>query len=122
MAAFGTGAQLWRVDVVLRLGAVPSDASAKVLSLLASWQGDLPTLSDENVHPSLRETGSYDLPAPDGEVGVSCWVRADTVGDAAQLGFGVVSRAYTAVSGLPADLWDLRLLPRSAITGIREDL
>jgi len=120
MAAFGTGSQLWRVDVVLRLGAAPSDASSKVLSLLAAWQEDLPHLSDENVHPSLRETGSYDLPSPDGEVGISCWVRADTVGDAAQLGFGVVSRAYAEVSGLPADLWDLRLLPRSAITGIRE--
>jgi hypothetical protein len=120
MAAFGTGSQLWRVDVVLRLGAAPSDASTKVLSLLAAWQGDLPTLADENVHPSLRETGSYDLPAPGGEVGVSCWVRADSVGDAAQLAFGVLSRAYTEVSGLPADLWDLRLLPRSAITGIRE--
>ena len=120
MAAFDTGSQLWRVDVALRLGSAPSDAPTKVLCLLASWQGDLPTLVDEKVHPSLRATGSYDLPAPDGEVGVSCWVRADSVRDAAQLAFDMVSRAYTQVSGRPADLWDLRLLPRSAITGIRE--
>jgi hypothetical protein len=106
--------------VVLLLGAAPSDAPTKVLGLLAAWQEDLPTLADEMVHPSVRATGSYDLPAPDGEVGVSCWVRADSVGVAAQLAFDVVSLAYTEVSGRPAELWDLRLLPRSAITGIRE--
>jgi len=120
VAAFGTGSQLWRIDVVLRLGAAPSDAPTRVLALLAAWQRNLPTLVDEKVHPSLRETGSYDLPAPDGEVGVSCWVRADSLGDAAQLAFDVVSRAYTEISGRPAELWDLRLLPRSAITGTRE--
>jgi hypothetical protein len=120
VAAFGAGSQLWRVDVVLRLGAAPSDAPAKVLGLLAARQQGLPTLDDEKVHPSLEATGSYDLPAPDGEVGISCWVRAESVGQAAQAAFDVVSGAYIEVSALRADLWDLRLLPRSAITGIRE--
>lgn len=120
MAAFGSGTQLWRVDVVLRLGATPSDAPIRVLDLLTAWQRDLPTETDERVHPSLEATGSYDLPAPDGEVGVSCWVRANSVGEAAQLAYDVVSRAYREVTEHEAHLWDLRLLPRAAITGIRE--
>jgi hypothetical protein len=116
VTAFGTGSGLWRVDVVLRRGTASADTHVEVLGLLATWQSGLPTLPDEQVHRDLRETWSYDLPAPDGEVGVSCWVRADSVGEAAQTAYDVVARAFHAVSGQPADLWDLRLVPRSAIT------
>lgn len=116
MTAFGTGSGLWRVDVVLRRGTATADTHVEVLGLLATWLSGLPTLPDEQVHRDLQETSSYDLPAPDGEVGVSCWVRADSVGEAAQTAYDVVTRAFREVSGHSTDLWDLRLVPRSAIT------
>jgi hypothetical protein len=116
MAAFGSGSELWRVDVVLRRGTAESGTEARVLDRLTEWLTALPTRTDEEVHPSLAGTYSYDLSAPEGEVGVSCWVRADSLGQAAQLGFDTVARAFVEVVGRPADLWDLRLIPRSAIT------
>jgi len=116
MAAFGAGSELWRVDVVLRLGAAASDTQARVLGRLTTWLTDLPTQADEEVHPALAGTYSYDLSAPEGEVGVSCWVRADSLGQAAQLGFDTVARAFAEEVGRPPELWDLRLIPRSAIT------
>jgi hypothetical protein len=119
VAAFGTGSKLWRVEVVLRRGTALPSTQEQVLDLLASWQRDQPSSTDERVHPSLRATSSYDLAAPDGEVGVACWVRADSLGKAAQIGYDVVARAFAEVTGQPADLWDLRLLPRTAITDAR---
>lgn len=116
MAAFGSGSELWRVDVVLRRGTAASDTQAGVLDRMTRWLTDLPTQADEEVHPTLAATYSYDLSAPEGEVGISCWVRADSLGQAAQLGFETVAQAFTEVAGRPPELWDLRLMPRSAIT------
>jgi hypothetical protein len=120
VAAFGSGSGLWRVDVVLRLSGAPTDAETQILALLGSWQEGLPSSNDDRVHPSLQGTYSFDIAPPDGQIGVSCWVRADGVGEAAQLAHDIVSRAYTQTTGRDAELWDLRLLPRSAITGIRD--
>ncbi len=120
MAAFGTGSQLWRVDIVPRRGTAASSTQTRVLETLATWLADLPTPADEEVHPSLQGTYSYDLTAPEGEIGVSCWVRADSLGEAAQTGYEVVARAFEDAVGSPAELWDLRLVPRTAITDSRE--
>ena len=48
-------------------------------------------------------------------MGVACWVRSDTVSDAAETGWSVVRDAAAATLGAEARLWDLRVIPRAAI-------
>jgi hypothetical protein len=76
----------------------------------------LPTLADEAGLANLAPTYSYDMDPPEGSIGVSCWVRADAVGEAAQVGHDVVLEACTRFTGRTYALWDLRLLPRAAFT------
>jgi hypothetical protein len=66
---------------------------------------------------SVTTAHSYDIqpPPPDTGVGVSAWVRADSVGEAAQTAWSVVEAAAIGVLGLAPRLWDLRLIPRDAI-------
>jgi hypothetical protein len=116
VSAFGIGSDLWRVDVVLRRDGAADYEKAEVLELLASWLEDLPTSPGEEPLPDVVSTFSFDMEPPEGSLGFSCWVRADTVGSAAQAGYDVVQRACAQVTGQPHRLWDLRVLPRSAIT------
>jgi hypothetical protein len=74
-------------------------------------------LQTNETDPEARPTGSYDMPPPDGSIGVSCWVTAATAGDAAETALRAVSDAATQVTGASHPLWDLRLLPASAVMG-----
>jgi hypothetical protein len=115
MAALGSGSELWRVDVVLRRSS-PSDAEVSaVVGLVTARLDDPRPAEDEEIFGSPVATSSFDLNPPEGSIGVSCWVRADTVGDAASVGHEVVTEAALAVTGLPLPLWDLRVVPREAM-------
>jgi hypothetical protein len=114
MAAFGSGAQLWRVDVVLR-GIDGDEHVDAVLSRLREELSDTLDLPDEAALANVEETGSYDMDPPDGSLGVSCWVRADAVGEAVQTGTDTVVAACVELTGRSSELWDVRVLPRSAV-------
>jgi hypothetical protein len=118
MAALGSGSGLWRVDVVLRCSAASaaSDVQAQaVVARVASQLDDHRPAGDEEILGGPRATGSFDLDPPEGSIGVSCWVRADTVGAAAGTGYEAVVAAALAVTGERLALWDLRVVPRAAV-------
>jgi hypothetical protein len=115
MAALGSGAHLWRVDVVLRRASGTDVETMAIVQLLKSrLDGRQPT-PDEDIFGGPREASSFDGPPPEGSVGVSCWVRADGVGEAVQVGYEAVVAAAGEVTGLSLPLWDLRVVPRSAM-------
>lgn len=115
MAALGSGNHLWRVDVVLRRsGASESEVSA-VVAFVTSQLDDPGESEDEEIFGGPRATQSFDLNPPEGSIGVSCWVRADTVGEAASVGHQSVVEAALAVTGMRLPLWDLRVVPRDAM-------
>jgi hypothetical protein len=116
VAAFGKGSNLWRVDVVLRRDGATDEEVDAILSLLAAALARLPTPDNEEALPDLATTGSFDMEPPGGSLGVTCWVRADSVGGAVQAGYDAVQSACTQVTTRPHALWDLRVLPRDAIT------
>ena len=115
MAALGSGNELWRVDVVLRRSASSDAEASAVVALLASQLDDRRPTPDEEIFGGPAPTQSFDLDPPEGSIGVSCWVRADTVGLAADLGHAVVSEAAQEVTGENLPLWDLRVVPRDAM-------
>ena len=106
MLTFGDAdGPLWRVEVVLRGG---DDAvQASLLDRLRAAATGSPSRHDD-----VRETHSYDIDPPEGSVGAALWVRAGTVGAAADEGVRVVTAAVDA----PLELWDVRVIPRAAIT------
>jgi hypothetical protein len=100
----------WVVDVVLRaLGR--DDAQERVLGEVARV---LPSFGADRA-PSA--TYSFDMSPPDGSIGVSCWVRANSAGQAADEVVRIVNEAATAVTGQRHPLWDLRLVPGTAVFG-----
>jgi hypothetical protein len=114
MRAVGEGHDLWRVEVVLR---TREPGSAQVQELLHAVAASTST-RDEDEHsvlPDVEQAWSHDIQPPEGGVGVACWVRSDTVGDAAERGWSVVRDAAAATLGAEARLWDLRVIPRVAI-------
>ena len=115
MAALGSGKRLWRVDVVLRRSTQSDAEASAVVELLASWLDDPQVAPDEEIFGAPRATHSFDLNPPEGSIGVSCWVRADNVGLATQLGHDAVVAAAQEVTGLSLPLWDLRVVPRAAM-------
>ena len=100
--------ELWCVDVVLRALGRERDED-RVVALVAEEIGDV-----DPAH-RVRPTGSYDMPPPDGSIGVSCWIPASSAGEAADTALRIVSAAARAVTGQDHPLWDLRLLPASAV-------
>jgi len=120
MASLGSGSGLWRVDVVLRRTGGVEVESAAVVELLTAASAGLPLAADEEVLGGPRSAESYDMPPPEGSVGVSCWVRADTAGQAAQTALDAVVAAAREVTGAALPQWDLRLVPRSAILAREE--
>ena len=115
MAALGSGQHLWRVDVVLRCSTRSSEEESAVVELLTSWLDDPQASPDEEIFGAPRETSSFDMSPPGGSIGVSCWVRADDVGRASQVGHDAVVAAVLDVTGLSLPLWDLRVVPRDAM-------
>ena len=115
MAALGSGSDLWRVDVVLRRDSGSDVESVAIVAVVTSMLDGLATAADEAVLGGPHPESSYDMPPPEGSVGVSCWVRADSVGEAVQIGHDAVVSAAREVTGLSLPLWDLRVVPRTAI-------
>ena len=115
MAAVGSGHQLWRVDVVLRRAAPTDDVSAAVVAAVTARLDGPDASPDEKVLGAPRDTSSFDMPPPEGSIGVSCWVRADDVGQAARVGHAAVVAAAQDVTGLSLPLCDLRVVPREAM-------
>ena len=115
MAALGSGSGLWRVDVVLRRSTASDAEVPAVVALVTSQLDDPRPAHDEEIFGGPAATQSFDLNPPEGSIGVSCWVRADTVGEAASVGHEAVAEAALAVTGLPLPLWDLRVVPREAM-------
>ncbi len=115
MAALGSGSALWRVDVVLRREGGSDVESVAVVAALTTLLDGRPTTADEDVLGGPTPASSYDMPPPEGSVGVSCWVRADSVGDAVQVGHDAVVAAAREVTGVALPLWDLRVVPGTAI-------
>ena len=115
MAALGSGHHLWRVDVVLRRAAPTDDVSAAVVAAVTARLDGPDATLDEQVLSAPRDTYSFDMPPPEGSIGVSCWVRADDVGQAASVGHAAVAAAAQDVTGLSLPLWDLRVVPREAM-------
>ena len=114
MRAVGEGHDLWRVEVVLWTREPPDDRVQELLNAVAAAAGTS-VGDDRSVLPDVEQARSYDIQPPEGGVGVVCWVRSDTVGDAAETGWSVVRDAAAATLGAEARLWDLRVIPRAAI-------
>jgi hypothetical protein len=75
----------------------------------------------ENVLPSLggrprpTSTFSFDMSPPDGSIGIQSWVFAETAGEAADAVVRTVVEAARAITGLDHPLWDVRIVPGSAV-------
>jgi hypothetical protein len=84
--------------------------TALVETLRANAAGTADRCSD------VEEAHSYDMHPPEGSVGAALWVHADDVGQAATTGLTAVHEVCEAVVGRRLPLWDLRVIPRDAIT------
>jgi hypothetical protein len=79
----------------------------------------LAELRDANGEPDsldVREGACWDIIPPGGALGADVWIQADTVGEAADLGLRLVEAEVRNVAGEAPSLWDVRVLPREAIT------
>ncbi|MGZ4676659.1 MAG: hypothetical protein ACXVJ7_07585 [Acidimicrobiia bacterium] len=116
MMVIGAGRELWRVEIVLW---VAQEAAGSEPLLIEEVRKELRDLeNDDMVHlPVISNARSYDIQpvAPDESIGVSCWVAADTVGDAAASAWEVVRGASGRVIAGPVRLWDVRVIPRTAV-------
>lgn len=114
MRALGSGPGLWKVDVVVHARGTAEAQEPLVNTVEALLPSE--HAEEDVVAQDVEPTSSYDMSPPDGSLGISCWVRASTVGEAADIAFTVMSDAATSVTGEPHPLWDLRIVPRAAIT------
>ena len=112
MRAFGRGARLWRVTVMFDAAGGPSDPE----ELTGRLRAQLAAASGEPESFDVRAGACWDMIPPGGALGADIWVRADSVGDAADLALDVVEREVRAVAGDRPLLWDVRVIPREAIT------
>ena len=116
MDVLGTGRNLWRVEVVLWIQPPARDRLEALLNFVRT--ATTPTEDEDVPHmPSVTTAHSYDIqpPPPATGVGVSAWVRAHSVGSAAETAWKVFEAAAEATLGSTPRLWDLRLIPRDAI-------
>jgi hypothetical protein len=103
MRAVGEGNDLWRVEVVLWAREPGAERVQEFLNAVAAAT----VTRDENeqsVLPDVERAWSYDIQPPEGGVGVACWVRSDSVGDAAETGWEVVRDAAAAWRGVAAEV------------------
>lgn len=114
MRAVGEGRELWRVEIVLRAREPEADRLQELLNAVAAATESY--ADDDHLRlPDVERAWSYDIQPPEGGVGVACWVRSDSVGDAVDRAWAVVHEAAATVLGAEAPLWDLRVIPRAAI-------
>jgi hypothetical protein len=116
MRAFGVGSQLFRVDVVVRRSGVPESAGDALIRAVAErLPVDDPRQQAWGHLVDVNNATSYDMDAPDGTFGIGCWVWADGPGEAVGVAWAEISAACEAAVGLRLPLWDIRLVPRSAM-------
>lgn len=116
MRAFGSGSDLFRVDVVLRPIGVDRAVQARLTAALAArLPADDPTLEPWASLADVDEAYSYDMEPPEGTAGLGMWVRADEPGAAVTTAWAEASAASEVAAGRPLPLWDLRLVPRTAM-------
>ena len=101
---------------MLRRAGATDEQADEVVGRLAKDLSTVPRSDDEAIFRDIESTASYDIPPPEGSVGVSLWVRADSVGAAVQVGFDAVQTAAAEIIGKTLPLWDLRVVPRSAMS------
>jgi hypothetical protein len=108
----GDGMQLWRVRVDLF---APDQNGAHVAAAHEALQRQLTTSDDEAGRPG--EVGADQGTGIEGRpvVGLSFWVRADDVGQAAGVAVEAARRAG-ADSGVGSDLYDVVVIPDAAVT------
>src|SRR4051794_11369937 len=98
------GERDWVVDVVLR-AQESAELQDRVIDEVAMV---VPSIEGRSA-PSA--TNSYDMAPPDGSIGISCWIRADSAGEAVENALSVVTEAAATVTGKQLPLWDIRLVP-----------
>jgi hypothetical protein len=114
MRVVGEGKHLWRLEVVLWTHEPGPDRVGELVDAVTAATAP----SDDENPPGLPDVEpgwSYDIQPPEGGVGVACWVRSDSIGEAAERGWTVVSKAAVTVLREEPRLWDLRVIPREAI-------
>jgi hypothetical protein len=107
--SFGSGSRLWRVEVVLR--GPETRHQPLLIERLRTQAAGTP-----DRHSDIEEAHSYDMDPPEGSIGAAVWVYAEGVGEAADTGMSIVREAASYVAEGELPLWDLRVIPRDAIT------
>jgi hypothetical protein len=107
----GDGSEFWRVRVDLF---APDDDGARVPAAHEALQRQL-TASDEAARRP-GESGADQGTGIEGRpvVGLSFWVRADDVGEAARTAVDTAQRAGTE-SGVGTELYDVVVIPNAAV-------
>jgi hypothetical protein len=107
----GDGSELWRVRVDLF---APDREAARVAQAHQALQREL-TASDD-VAPRPGEVGADQGTGVAGRpvIGLSFWVRADDVGQAASIAVET-ARLAGADSGIGTDLYDVVVIPNAAV-------
>jgi hypothetical protein len=102
----------FHVDVVLRpSGRVDDDGRAFVAAVSRALE---PMPGPEHGRDP-EHTYSFDVSPPEGDVGVSVWVRAASAGAAVDAATALVLRCAAEVGLDGASLWDLRVVPHAAV-------
>jgi hypothetical protein len=101
----------FRVDVVVRgEDAGSGDSLADAVRAQLADEADVP--------PGVGEpepTFSFDGPPPEGQAGVGVWVRQPTIGAAVDAAVGLVVSTAGQLAGRPVEVWDVRVIPLSAV-------
>jgi hypothetical protein len=111
MRVIKSAGEWYRVDVVVR----DEDAGTGD-SLADAVRGEL--VDEADVPPGVGDpepTCSFDGPPPEGEAGVGLWVRGPTIGAAVDAAVGVVVSTAGQLAGRPVGLWDVRVIPLTAV-------
>jgi hypothetical protein len=107
----GDGSELWRVRVDLL---VPDREAVRVTEAHHALQRELTASDDAATRPGEaaadQGTGIAGRPV----IGLSFWVRADDVGQAASIAVETACRAG-ANSGVGTDLYDVVVIPNAAV-------
>ena len=110
--ALGGEGEWFHVDVVLRPSVPVEDGDEALAAAVAAALEPVPGPAHAR-DPEL--TYSFDVSPPEGDVGVSVWVRAGSVGAAVDAATALVLRCAAEVGLEGASLWDLRVVPHPAV-------
>jgi hypothetical protein len=102
----------FHVDVVLRPSVPVDDGDEALAAAVAAALEPVPGPAHGR---DPAHTYSFDVSPPEGEAGVSVWVRAASVGAAVDAATALVLRCAAEVGLEGASLWDLRVVPHAAV-------